>query len=293
MILFSGKRLELEIKNMKIKFFWGLFPTACGNKSKRDKSKRDTINLLCPPCDLPPPGAESGNVFLIITLGIVMFAALMFTVSRGTNESPSKVSDKQSSLSAANIVTYANTMERGVARLLRNGVSENSLSFETGSLSGYAHAACSDDECRVFSKVGGGITYQIPDTFWFDSTKNSENLYGEWYFPSGVCVQDVGGEDASNCESDSISNEDLIAVLPWVRKEVCENINDDAGITDIPQDAGNAWAGTDPKYQGSFSDGHRIGDSGGVLDGHTIGCFKGGNSSPNGGYHVYKVLLAR
>ena len=67
--------------------------------------------------------SERGNVFIFILLGLVLFAALSFTVARGfRSDTTSQMTDRQAELLATEIITYGQQMERTVNRLRRNGL---------------------------------------------------------------------------------------------------------------------------------------------------------------------------
>lgn len=89
------------------------------------------------------PNTQSGNVFIIILMGIVLFAVLSYTVARGrASETTDKLSAQKAALAAADIVNYAQRLERGVARLRQKSISENDISFESTQDVAYAHTPC-------------------------------------------------------------------------------------------------------------------------------------------------------
>jgi hypothetical protein len=220
--------------------------------------------------------SQSGNIFVIIMLGVVLFGALMFIASRGMNESPQSISGKRARIVAAEVLDTAQTFERAVARLLSRGVSENDLSFENATVAGYAHAGCADATCRVFDGQGGGIGWS--------SSPADANDGSAWLFTGHTCVSGLG-QGGAGCESDGLANEELVAVLPNMKKEVCEEINARLGISGIPVNAGSGYATT--LFVGTFGDG-AMPDG---MDGRSAGCFEGGAGQP--GYHFYSALIVR
>lgn len=220
--------------------------------------------------------AQAGNVFVIIMLGVVLFGALMFIVSRGVNESPQSISDKRARIIAADVLSYAQKLERAVSRLLSHGVSENNISFENPRVAGYNYAGCSSADCKVFDPQGGAVSWQSPP--------EDANDGSEWLFTGGTCVADIG-QGGAGCESDGVSNEELIAILPNVKLEVCTEINTRLGISGIPVNAGGGYSVT--KFVGAFAD-DEMPDN---MDGQSAGCFDGG--AGQSGYHFYMVLNAR
>lgn len=218
-------------------------------------------------------GTESGNVFLMVLIGIVLFAALMFTLSRGFSDAPGSMSSKQAKLDASDILDYAARVERAVSRLRGRSVSENDISFEHGG--SFVNAGCSADSCKVFASAGGGVNWQEPP----------QNVSASsWHFTGKTCIVNVGA-GGMGCDSDGNDNEELLLVLPSIDQSVCEEINSRLGISGIPANAGSGYS-TDA-FDGSFDDG-TLPDN---MDGKSAGCFDGGGGQP--GYHFYQVLIAR
>ena len=144
---------------------------------------------------MPRSNSESGNVFMFIMLGIALFAALMFTFSRGAHEGGGRLSKKQAEMAAMDIIAYANKLERAVARVQQKGISENDISFDNAFVSGYDNASCTTNTCKVFSTGGGNITYQRPS--------DSVNDGSDWVITGANYVKGMGaiGEISSETYS--------------------------------------------------------------------------------------------
>lgn len=123
-----------------------------------------------PPNNNPVRAAERGNVFIFILLGLVLFAALSFTVSRGfRSDTTSQMTARQAELAASDILNYAQQLERAVNRLRRLGCSENQLSFQfdsdgDGDFNDSDEAlhntnAPTDFSCHIFHGEGGNIDH--------------------------------------------------------------------------------------------------------------------------------------
>lgn len=216
---------------------------------------------------------EHGNVFLFVLLGVALFSALAFTISRGMRSTTTtNLSNRETELAAADIVSYAQKMERAVARLRRKSVSENDISFANDFVSGYAHTPAQADSNKVFHISGGTVTWQDP--------ASGVNNGDDWHFTGATCIADIG-TGATGCDGDTVSNEELIAVLPNLTQSLCSKINEKLGISGIPTDSGGGYSAT--KFTGSFADGTEI-----ILgSSYNTACFS------NSGYHFYSVLLER
>ncbi|MCD8566523.1 MAG: hypothetical protein LRY36_01125 [Alphaproteobacteria bacterium] len=135
------------------------------------------------------------------------------------------------------------------------------------------------------------MSYFPPENDWLDgATAGSSSLYKSIYFPASLCVQGVG-EGVAGCESDGDDNEDLVLVVPFLQREVCEQINKSLGLPETPVAlSGNLWAATPVKFQGTFADGQIL-DQNGLQAGCIAG--SGTNNPPANSYHFVQVLVAR
>lgn len=183
----------------------------------------------------PGPGQESGNVLFYILIGIVLFAALSFAVANIMNSGTADPRRETRMLAASDLIQYADGLKRAVQGMRIRGIEDGNISFESPRLKlSYEHTSsapqrCLSDRCRVFAGSGGSFTYIAPPTDWLDNNFSSDTLYGHWYFPAGVCAEDVG-TGGSSCHTDGTDNEELLAILPFVRRDLCLEINDRLNI---------------------------------------------------------------
>ncbi|MCB1783559.1 MAG: hypothetical protein KDI13_06135 [Alphaproteobacteria bacterium] len=232
------------------------------------------------------PG-EQGNMFFYILLGVILFAALAFTISRSFHStSTSNMTKREAGLAATSILDFGQRFAHAVDRSRRKNCSENDISFSNAIVSGYAHSPVVDDKCKLFDSKGGAISYTAPQPDWLDSTKSAQTLYGEWFLTGLANINGVGTASA-----------DLVLILPYVKKEICLEIDHKLNIATSssypPQDAGSSYDTT--KYTGTFADTYEIRDSGGSDDlvGKQAGCFEANGTPATGTYHFYYVLIER
>lgn len=238
--------------------------------------------------------SQNGSALLWILIGVALFAALGFAVTRGMRGGgESTIAVEVARARAIDVVQYGNALRAAVQNLRIEGVTPQAVSFETPLVSGYANANCAGSSCKVFDPGGGGMAYRAPAEEWLDQSQSAKTLFGQWYFPAGVCVEDIGSGGAG-CDSDGEDNEDLIAVLPWVRREICIEINEKLGISNPggnpPVEVGNGWPVANTKFTGTFSDGVILEQTG-----QSAGCFAGNAAAtpPAGAYAFFQVLMAR
>ncbi len=240
-------------------------------------------------------GRERGSILFYIFIGIAVFAALSFAVANIMRSGGGNPKREIASLYATDIQQYAEGLRRAVQALRIQGIEDTAMSFENPIADDYDHAGCTDDSCRVFANAGGGMAYAAPSAEWLDSEHAGQPYFGAWYFPAKVCVEGAGN-GGSGCESDSIENEDLVALLPWVTRDLCLVINENLGISnpgdEPPQANSDTWPADSAKFLGSYAAENSVINMGG----ETSGCYRGtaGTGRPGSeGYVYFKVLLGR
>lgn len=155
--------------------------------------------------------SESGNVFFIIMIGIVMFAALMFTFSRGVRQGTESMSGREAELSASDIVAYSQKVQRGIERVISRGISESDISFANATDTAYINAGCLDNKCLIFNPAGGAVAWKDPP-----SGTNNGDLY--FFGPNRVGTVDGITKDIGT------SARDLVIMLR-VNPNICDSIN--------------------------------------------------------------------
>lgn len=235
---------------------------------------------------------ESGNVIWFIMLAIALTAALTMTLTRGSDSGGQTGDVERARVQASEIMRYASGLERAIDQMILRGVGQSELSFENNFASGYQNARCPNpgDACRVFGPGGGAQAYMKPRREWLDMAQDTRPLYEEWYITGHVCVEDVGSGGAG-CESDGNgAHEDLVLFLPWVKEDICRQINIILGRAGDPPVEVGAWPSANTKFQGTYADGEILNQPG-LASGCIAG--SGGNTPPGGTFAYYHVLIAR
>lgn len=219
---------------------------------------------------------ERGNVFIFILMGIVLFAALSFTISKGfRSQTTNTVSERDAHLAASDIMDYAQSVAQGVSRLRRKGISESDISFDNEVVSGYAHSTPQPVTNHVFHKSGADVTWRNPPV--------GANNGSDWIITGSSCVTDLN-TGGSGCDSDgNIRNEELLLILPNVDATVCGAINERLDISGIPANSGDVHSTA--VYRGSFANSAEITVAGGPFNSV---CY-----SISGANHFYHTLMAR
>ena len=61
--------------------------------------------------------SQSGNVFILILAGVVLFGALMFTFSRSADKGTGNLTKQQAKITAQDILSYAKIVEDAIDRV--------------------------------------------------------------------------------------------------------------------------------------------------------------------------------
>lgn len=226
---------------------------------------------------------ESGNAFALVMVGIVLFAALMYTFSRSARQGETNLSRKQIEVAAADILSYAQRVERGVTRAMSQGCSEDFISFEHAVDTSHPANpdAPTDNSCHVFQAAGGGVS-PLPESG----------------FPAGINIQASGGAGITGIGTDAAA--DLILWFSGISLDLCNELNRRVNIAGasppvLPQT--EYWGfGTDTVVPDEKWGHTTINVA--ALNGRNSGCGQR-TGAPTGvnhlpaGYHFYYVLYPR
>jgi hypothetical protein len=243
--------------------------------------------------------ASFGGALVYIFIGVILFGALAFSFAKGMRSgSTDTMDEKTAKLVATDLIGYANTVAYAVSRLQANGCSETEITFENPYVAGYTNASAPiDKHCHVFDPAGGNVQHLTINTDWLDGTYSANTIYGDFYVPIGrICVQNIGTGTVSDGLCGGSSPNDVIFVIPYLKREICIEINNLLGVVSAsgapPQDGTNAWPAANQKFTGAF--GPSVANI--RLPGNEdklSACFEGSTSPVSGSYHFMTVVLAR
>lgn len=236
--------------------------------------------------------SQSGNVFIIILIGIVLFGALMFMFSRSAQQGTGNVSKQQAKLAASEILSHARLVEAAVNRLRLNGCSESEISFENALNTGYEHTPVTRDECKIFDEDGG----RLSASYVYD---DSDPYYETIYIGEGQ-IEGVG----NTCPNASCNDLVMVQRLnAWFAddnneqgREICAEINTALGLPDdllTLNSVDDTPSPTVLKFTGDFSY-----NAVGLINlpdlvGQNSFCHIIPTITPNSAYSFVHVLLAR
>lgn len=237
--------------------------------------------------------SHAGNAFFLILLGVVLFAAFSAAVLRTTSQSGS-TNPERDKLDASLIIKYGGVLRSAVNQMRALGISESDISFANATVTGYGTLG-TNAPAEVFNSSGGGIAYEIPNSRWLDGVSTAQTGYGEWVFTGADAIRfGVGTPLSGYCSAASCK--ELVAILPYIKKAICLEINKQLGIGGAtPTIYQDVQAIQFTKFTGTFgANSDSIGDSADNMKSQLQGCIEGGGSGPAAGtYHYYQVLIAR
>ncbi len=217
--------------------------------------------------------SQRGSVFFYILIGIVLFALLGYAIANSLRGN-SNISNERVKLTASEVVDTGNRLAEAAARLRLRGVARDEVSLENDIDTNYTNPNCLTDNCKIFSSAGGGLSWETPPPGL---------TIAPWFFTGDFAIDGNGS-----------SRGDLIAFLPVIPLEVCQEINDLLGLGEpVPFIAG---AYTADWFEGTYIDANithprLIGKRAGCVQlGSVTGSALGGATVPNA-YHYYHVLL--
>ena len=174
---------------------------------------------------------ENGNVIFIILIAVALFAALAYAVTSSTR-SGSGTSKETNTLIASTIINKAIALRTATQRMLTSGDCQiYQINFAySGDTSSFAWMywnpySPTDKRCHIFdfSSSGGKVSpSERVSTDWLDPTKSTNIFYGYWVAPRPRAVSTLG-----------TSSYELIYILPYIKKEICDSINSKLGIKSL------------------------------------------------------------
>ena len=189
--------------------------------------------------------AQSGNVFTMVLIGVVLFGALAFTFMRSGRQGMSNVSAQEASIGAQEILNFLNQVDSAYNRLRVKKCSVDDISFSnSGDTGSYVAnndtiSAPPDKSCHIFDVNGGKVTfnmdwkkYQLPERLF---PTGALDAYGNINFRNhAVSTQGLG--TAAN---------DRSAQLNYMTVDICAaynrilNLDIDLSVSDAGPIAGD------------------------------------------------------
>ncbi len=239
---------------------------------------------------------EAGNAFFIVLVAVVLFAALMFTFSRGARQGGDNLTQKQAEIAASELITTAQAYQRAVSRLQLRGCSEGQISFDqsNGVIMRQPGTAIDmsnpdsppDFSCHVFNKNGGSLS---PRLLPADQVADNDQVcagcsHAQSPYITGTRIVDLGRNSGSQ-------GTELVLWLGRVTRQICIEINEQLGITnpggEPPLDP---WdCNSDPEFKGSFENcANPVGDTVPALAEEESFCVDFAN---NGWTYIFMTVL--
>ena len=222
---------------------------------------------------------EKGNVLFLILIAVALFAALSYAVTQ-TSRSPNGTGGTDLKIRAAQVIQYPAIVRTAIMRMTINGVPLDDLEFNTP----IDFADISNVRNAVFHPNGGSEIYN-PGA----ADIMNDGFQGDWTFNMGFEIENIGLSAGSD-----LAGNDLVMFLPGIKRGICEVINEELGITGVP----NSSVDLSSTYLTYMDDSYVLPSSESVfgssasngtddLTGRPYGCFQN-----NSGDFVYYHVLA-
>jgi type II secretory pathway pseudopilin PulG len=169
--------------------------------------------------------SERGNAFLYILIAVILFAGLMFTISRSRqSESVGTLTEGRAQVAANAILSYATSAQNAISNLDIVGTDANTIDFTLPSDATFNNAPTIH---KLFHPDGGSLTYKP--------------------LPIDASADDGAGLDAgfyigrfNNIEWTPTAADDVVFVAFEISQDVCAAINLQlTGSDAIPNLVGN------------------------------------------------------
>lgn len=163
-----------------------------------------------------PLCSERGSVFFYILIGVALFGALAYSLTRSTSQVQSIdfLSQRDLELEASKIIDFSRVVEQGFQTLLTRGCSESEIASEgSHHHGGYTHPDTpADNSCQMFHPDGAGLTYyDPPDAIHQDGVSNH---FRNWWFTK----ERVAGRGDEDCFDQTI-------ILRNIKEPLCRAVN--------------------------------------------------------------------
>lgn len=102
---------------------------------------------------------EAGNAFLYVLIAVVLFGALMFTLSKSQDQDDgnSDLTEGRTAVAANEIMAYAATVTNAITQMQNTGTQNNQIDFMLPSDSNFNTAPTLQ---KLFHPDGGGLSYK-------------------------------------------------------------------------------------------------------------------------------------
>jgi hypothetical protein len=168
---------------------------------------------------------QRGNAFLYILIAIILFAGLMFTISRSRqSETTGTLTEGRAQVAANSILAYATSAQNAISNLDIVGTDANTIDFTLPSDATFNNAPTIH---KIYHPDGGSLTYKpLPADADGDDGAGLDSGYYIGRF--------------NNVEWTPTATNDVLFVAFEIRQDVCEAINLKlTGSTTIPSIVGD------------------------------------------------------
>lgn len=163
--------------------------------------------------DRNPPHALrriAGNALFYVLMGVVLFAALSYTVMQQNDGSGAaqQISEQKAEIYASHLISHANAVKNAIELMLQNGSTIDDIDFVRPDEAGYDTAPHIH---KVFHPGGGGITPMVVKDEYFAPASAERG----WDF-----------QTATNVEWTASTQTDVIYSFIDIEESICQQVNE-------------------------------------------------------------------
>jgi len=230
---------------------------------------------------------QAGNVLFLILIAVALFAGLSYVVTQSTRSSPAGAGREKVLLQLNQVHNYSVNIKTALSRVLTNGGSFETLSFEdVRFVDDYTNTNCVSETCRIFSSLGGGALWAEPPEGFNDGT--------DYIFSGHSQVKGIGQDSPGNADA-----AELLLIVPNLSESTCLAVHahlNGGAVTPIPEDSSGCLVDTAASnffYQGEFTGANIVEDSGNpdAFKARYEGCVRCPGTPPS--FHFYSVISPR
>lgn len=165
---------------------------------------------------------------MMILSAIAGFAGLGKAVTSTNRVEATQTERERAKLDATEIINYSTALKGAVSRLVPGGCTIEQISFEKppfdGTDANYVNNKSPlDNFCYAFHKSGAGVSPRQPNPKWLDDTHSAEPYFGEIAILN-VCLTGFGSDPISGCGVEGETTSDVVLVIPYLKKHICEEL---------------------------------------------------------------------
>lgn len=233
---------------------------------------------------------ERGNILFLILLAVVLFAALSYAVTQSMRGGGGNAGSETNLVNSAVLSQYPVGLRAAILRMIVDGTDVTTLNFDPPSV--FSTMTDAEKALGVFHPDGGGASFGYIPTEALATPSST----ARWIFTRNFGIEDIGATATTSGDT----GKDIIAIAPGISQSVCAKINEELGVSSIPEVsttlpltvAASTMQQVEEFTYSQTSTVAEIADTGALIDGQPFLCVDYTNGTGEN-YAYYHVLVER